>query len=553
MATTSLSSHRPPRRLHSLRAYLIAMNLLLLCLLFPSVSAFLWHTMTERRDAELDNRILSLRSSVATQGGTLLHSMALSAGQAVSSFDYSFLNSLIQQVVASDSRLGYCLLMDSRGVVVASSDAAAVGTTPRGEYDQRALALLANSFPPTSAVDAVIPAETITSEIDVTKNRLMEIASPVYGGGTLWGVVRCAYSLQELQQQIETTREQWQTENRHFLGFFITMALFAMLVGVMISLYFTRRLVLAVTTLDRGVKAVAQGDLGQHVPPDALLCTEFDSLAESFNRMTTNLRQSRQQLNEYNKNLEQQVAERTRQLDVTNKELEAFSYSVSHDLRAPLRRIDGFSEMLLEDYQDKLDEQGKDYLRRVRHSARRMSTLIDDLLALSRVSRSTLTRQMVDITALANATLALLREREPERTVETHVETDLHADADPRLVAIVFDNLLGNAWKYTSKTSPASIAVGSQEREGARVFYVKDNGAGFDMRNTSKLFGAFQRLHSDDDFPGTGIGLATVKRIITRHGGQIWAEAEIGKGATFFFTLHSAPVDARASSGSEGA
>jgi len=231
------------------------------------------------------------------------------------------------------------------------------------------------------------------------------------------------------------------------------------------------------------------------------------------------------------------------ELAAVNQELEAFSYSVAHDLRAPLRSVDGFSQALLEDCADKLDEEGKQYLRYVRESAQQMATLIDDLLTLSRVTRSDLTRVQVSLTDTASSVLAQLRRGQPERRVEAIVADDLVAKADPRLIKVALENLLGNAWKFTGKEAEARIELGLAPLNGEPTYFVRDNGAGFDMAYASKLFGVFQRLHSAAEFEGTGIGLATVQRIVRRHGGRIWAEGDVGRGATFYFTL-GAPATA---------
>ena len=225
------------------------------------------------------------------------------------------------------------------------------------------------------------------------------------------------------------------------------------------------------------------------------------------------------------------------ELEAANKELEAFSYSVSHDLRAPLRSIDGFSHALLEDYEDQLPVEGRNYLERIRSSTQRMATLIDDLLDLSRVTRAEMKSVPVDLTKLAENILAELQQNHTERSVRYTVAPSLNASGDPHLLQIVLENLLSNAWKYSSKQGQAEIEFGSKNENGEIIYFVRDNGAGFDMTYAKKLFGAFQRLHTATEFPGTGIGLATVQRIIHRHGGRIWAESEVNKGATFFFTL----------------
>jgi PAS domain S-box-containing protein len=225
------------------------------------------------------------------------------------------------------------------------------------------------------------------------------------------------------------------------------------------------------------------------------------------------------------------------ELEAANKELEAFSYSVSHDLRSPLRSLDGFSNALLEDFGDQLPEQGRNYLERIRDSAQRMAGLIDDLLNLSRVTRVQIQFVPVDLTRLAETILAELQQTQVERRVKCSVAPGLGARGDPHLLRIVLENLLGNAWKYTSKQEQAEIEFGSKYENDETIYFVHDNGAGFDMAYANKMFGAFQRLHSTTEFPGTGIGLATVQRIIHRHGGRIWAEGVVNQGATFFFTL----------------
>lgn len=270
--------------------------------------------------------------------------------------------------------------------------------------------------------------------------------------------------------------------------------------------------------------------------------------------------------------LEWQVAERTAQLDAANKELEAFSYSVSHDLRAPLRAIDGFSQALLEDYPDRLNDQGRNYLARVRAGTQRMAELIDDLLQLSRVTRAEMRRETVDLSTLADSVVADLRRLEPQRRVEIAIQPGLTAEGDAKLLRIALVNLLSNAWKFTGRQPSARIELGElnngdvqgrtsaagatppgmgeveQRKErlpgmagaaGERAFYVRDNGVGFDMAYAGKLFGAFQRLHAASEFPGTGVGLATVQRIINRHGGHVWAEGAVNRGATFYFALPS--------------
>ena len=235
--------------------------------------------------------------------------------------------------------------------------------------------------------------------------------------------------------------------------------------------------------------------------------------------------------------LEERVAERTAELIAVNKELEAFAYSVSHDLRAPLRSIDGFSRALLKDSAGRLTATGQDYLRRVRAASQRMGQLIDDLLNLSRLMQTEMRHGVVDLSALAQAIATELQQHEPERQVEFGIAEGVVANGDARLLRVVLENLMGNAWKFTSKHSSARIEFGVTQIEGAPAYFVRDDGTGFDMACADKLFGAFQRLHDRGEFEGSGIGLATVQRIIHRHGGRTWAEGEVERGATFYFTL----------------
>ncbi len=247
-------------------------------------------------------------------------------------------------------------------------------------------------------------------------------------------------------------------------------------------------------------------------------------------------KQAENELYSYQAHLEQIVDQRTADLQDAAGNLEAFTYSVSHDLRAPLRGIDGFSEALLQDCTDELSDKGKDYLRRIRAGTQRMGALIDDLLTLSRISRKELRSSNVDLSAIARSVVARLQQDDPRRAVCCEIGEGLRTEGDNNLLTVVLENLLGNAWKYTGKTADARVEMSSTLLDGEMVFVVRDNGAGFDMRYVDKLFGVFERLHGAE-FEGNGIGLATVKRIIERHGGRIWGEGEPGKGASFFFSV----------------
>lgn len=271
-----------------------------------------------------------------------------------------------------------------------------------------------------------------------------------------------------------------------------------------------------------------------------LIILLFLGLSYAIYRSYRIKQRSNRQLREKEKliiRLNQDLLERAAALETANKELEAFSYSVSHDLRAPLRSIDGFSQAIIEDYADEVDERGKDYLRRVRSAAQRMANLIDDMLNLSRVTRNEMVFQEIDLSGMAKDIAENLRKLQPERRVEFIIQPGITARGDEHLIRIALENLFNNAWKYTSKHPTARIEFGSRHADGKRVCFVKDDGAGFDMKYAQKLFGAFQRMHTREEFSGTGVGLATVQRIIHRHGGTIWAESEVEKGSTFHFSI----------------
>lgn len=304
-----------------------------------------------------------------------------------------------------------------------------------------------------------------------------------------------------------------------------------------------------VSALSRGATLAAEETLGAVVP--VMGPKEIARVAEEFNRMVAVRGEKENEIRQLNADLEKRVHERTAELEQTNaaltgrseeleaanKELEAFCYSVSHDLRAPVRTIGGFTKVLLESYSSQLDQDGKNYLDRVGRAVERMTELIDDLLDLSRISQSKLECTEVNLTALATAVATELRASAPERTVTFEVQPGLVAHGDAGLLRVVVENLLGNSWKFTRKQEAPRIEFGQEQAGGTRAFFVRDNGAGFDMRFANKLFGAFERLHSPGEYEGHGIGLATVQRIVHRHGGQAWGEGQPGEGAIFYFTL----------------
>ncbi len=289
--------------------------------------------------------------------------------------------------------------------------------------------------------------------------------------------------------------------------------------------------------IDTAVAAMKQGALDYILKPFKL-STLVPVLARAL---------AVRRLREENEALQRSLSARTRELEVANRELETFSYSVSHDLRAPLRAVSGFMEMLLEDFGANLDARGQDYVRHVRAGLERMNMLIEDLLRLARTSSAELHRTPLDLSEMAREVAGKFQASAGGREADWLIAPGLAAEGDAGLVRVVLENLFSNAWKYSARTARARIEFGAEPQpDGVPAFYVRDNGAGFDMKYVDRLFGPFQRLHAEKDFPGTGIGLATVQRIIRKHGGRIWAEAAVNQGATFRFTLPPAGTEAPA-------
>jgi signal transduction histidine kinase len=326
-----------------------------------------------------------------------------------------------------------------------------------------------------------------------------------------------------------------EASQREHLSRYALFTPIAVLISALLAVALVRWITRPLTEVVAVLPALGEGRLA--LPRLAQRADEYGALGRAVEAADGRLHQAAEQLRSHRDELERAVAQRTEALSRSNRELEAFSYSVSHDLRAPLRAIDGFSQALLEDYGERLDESAKGYLQRVRASSQRMGRIIDDLLQLSRVTRRDVTFQWVDLSALAEGVVAQLRESEPDRQVEVSIASQRGVYGDEGLLRVLLENLLGNAWKYTAKTPLARIEFAVVEAEGVQEIVIKDNGAGFDMRYADKLFASFQRLHDARDFPGTGIGLATARRIVERHNGRIWAEAEPGRGACFHVVL----------------
>ena len=353
----------------------------------------------------------------------------------------------------------------------------------------------------------------------------LELSRPIIYQGENVGAIHIRASLGAMK-----------TRMLRYIGIAAMVLLISIPASILISRSLQQRISRPIAALAETAKTISR-DKDYSVRATANSRDEVGHLVLTFNDMLARIQEQNAELQKARDEMEQRVIARTVQLEAANKELESFSYSVSHDLRAPLRGIDGFSQALLEDYDDRLDAQGKSYLQRVRAASQRMAELIDDMLSLSRVSRGEMKSETVDLGALAQNIAAELQNVDRRRQVEFTIAAGLLAKGDARLLRVVLENLLRNAWKFTGKNSTAKIEVGVDRQNGQPVYFVRDDGAGFDMAYAEKLFGAFQRLHSSTEFQGTGIGLATVQRVIRRHGGRVWAESKVGQGATFYFTL----------------
>jgi signal transduction histidine kinase len=361
-----------------------------------------------------------------------------------------------------------------------------------------------------------------------TDNEAM-LRQPIIFQGSQLGTVYVRSDLKE-----RTTRL------KRYLAIAAGILLFSLLAALLVSGIFRRAVAEPIVRLADTARTVSQEKNYSIRARPTGGRDEVAVLINAFNEMLTQIQFRDTELQQAHVELEQRVEERTRQLMAANRELETFSYSVSHDLRGPLEIINGFTHILLTEHGSKLDPGALEYVQQINAATQRMAELIDDLLNLSRVSTTSMHREKVDLSGMARSIADQLCRREPSRNVDFAIQNCPPVKGDSRLLRIVMENLLRNAWKYTSHREQARIEVGCEQRVGRTVFFLRDNGAGFDPEQADRLFKPFQRLHATSEFPGTGIGLATVQRIISRHGGELWAEGAVNQGATFYFTVGSA-------------
>jgi signal transduction histidine kinase len=358
------------------------------------------------------------------------------------------------------------------------------------------------------------------------EGRTLAVSHAIVVDGERLGTVQVRYSLDDLFADV--TR-------------YIAIALFVLMMSVVAALLAASRIQRSfarpIARLAEAARAVSrEKDYAVRVDPSQSR-DELGLLIETFNDMLDQIQVRQREIQTLNEGLEQRVQRRTAELEATNKELEAFTYSVSHDLRAPLRRVDGFANLLVTEYAAQLPEDASRYLDRVREGTRNMGQLVDDLLNLARLGRKELKLQVTGLATIAESVAESLKRDASDRAIEWQIRSLPFVECDPALMEVVFTNLLSNAVKYTRPRERALIEVGSVQDNGHSVLFVRDNGVGFNMKYADKLFGVFQRLHRAEDFEGTGVGLATVQRILHKHGGNIWVEAELDKGACFYFTI----------------
>jgi len=333
---------------------------------------------------------------------------------------------------------------------------------------------------------------------------------------------------------------------KRYAAIAVVVFVLSLLVALFVSYVFKRSVVTPVISLAQVARTVSQEKNYSVRAAPSKERDEVAVLVSAFNEMLAQIQARDNQLQKAHDELERRVADRTQELLVSNRELEAFSYSVSHDLRGPVDAVNGFAYVLGKDYASKLDDKGKELVEHIRSSGKRMMQLIDDLLNLSRVTSGAMQREAVDLSGIVRSITIELREGAPERKVEFVIADVGAAEGDARLLRVLLDNLIRNAWKYTSRRDTSRIEFGMEQNNGNLVYFVRDDGVGFDSKSAERLFQPFQRMHSPEDFPGNGIGLATVQRIVRRHGGEVWAVSEVEKGATFYFYLNKAKTSGHA-------
>lgn len=461
----------------------------------------------------------------------LLTSGAVLAITGAAYFIYEFMN-FRQNAMTNISTLGKIIAANSTAALAFDSQEEAIEILSALRAEQHILA--ANLYTEEGELFAWYPKDiepvnyspdSANAEGYFFRKGFLEGFEPVVQGERRLGLLYLRFDMEAIYVQ---------------LRFFVVAGVFVTAISILLALAISNKLQKGISrpilTLAETAKVVSEKK-DYSVRAEKSGNDELGDLTDAFNHMLGQIEEQNLEIRSFNLKLEQRVTERTNELKMANKELEAFTYSVSHDLRAPLRAIHGYMNILIEDYGDRLDDEAKKVADVIQNNTIRMSRLIDDLLEFSRISRMELTKSNIPMKRIAQSIWTELAEMAPERTIDFTLGELPDAYGDYTTIKQVWTNLISNAIKYTANKEKASVKIGSKNRKGTIIYYVKDNGAGFDMRYYNKLFGVFQRLHSLKEFQGTGVGLAIVQRIIAKHGGTIWAQAAATKGATFYFTL----------------
>jgi signal transduction histidine kinase len=479
--------------------------------------------------AEMEAQI---RSSIEAQGLSLVSDQAAALRSLVADNAFGDVANLVRATKEREADVVYGLFLaaDGRPWVYVAPDAGQDRTAPPSDRWRQ---LAVNSHWDGKA-------QTRLRTVDHQGEPVFEFSAPVLaapGENDVLGSIYYGLSSRRLRGAIDRARGAARTATARTVGLLALLAVTGLAVGFVLARQASRRITAPIGVLTLAARRIAVGE--RDVQVDVRSGDEVETLADAFNAMVRDLAVAYQQLERLNQDLEQRVRERTSELRQANADLESFTYSVSHDLRAPLRAIDAFAQIIEEDHGETLPDEARALFGRMRNSTKHMATLIDDLLNLSRVGRAAIGLQRVDMRALAGAIVEELQAdpQQAQRSVDVTVSDLPLCQGDANLLRQVLVNLISNAFKFTQKRDPAVVEIAHMQTDQGLTYFVRDNGAGFDMQYADKLFGVFQRLHRQTDFPGTGVGLSIVKRIVQKHGGTVWAESAPGKGATFYFTL----------------
>jgi signal transduction histidine kinase len=529
-----------PQSVHRKLVRMVLLTLLLVITSTLLIVAGYNMRLSRRTLAEMEAQI---RSSIEAQGLSLVSDQAAALRSLVSDNAFGDVAALVRATRERESDVVYGLFLaaDGRPWVYVSPDAPDEPSAPPGEGWRRlGLPTVWTGNSPTRL-----------RTVDLDGEAVFEFSARVMAPGAgkqedVLGTIYYGLTSRRLREALERARADASSATARTMGLLTLLGVGGLLIGYLLARQASHRITAPIGVLTLAARRIALGE--RDVRVDVRSQDEVETLADAFNAMVRDLSRAYQELSVLNQDLEQRVRDRTAELRQANSDLESFTYSVSHDLRAPLRAIDAFSQIIEEDHGESLAPDARALFSRMRGSTRHMATLIDDLLNLSRVGRAALGLSRVDMRALASGIVEELKQdpQQGQRPLQVTVGELPACQGDANLLRQVLVNLISNAFKFTQRANPAVIEIGHTQTERGPTYFVRDNGAGFDMQYADKLFGVFQRLHRQSDFPGTGVGLSIVKRIVQKHGGMAWAHAAVGQGACFYFTLTPAPAAAPA-------